>query len=162
MAERRQLTFASLDDVMPDVEHLLRGHITVGQWTLGQICRHLTSTFRWLSKRGPDATLPPVPEAIRQRLLSVGRMREGVQAPHPSLLPPPDLDGRTEADILREAITCFASVTDPLPAHPVLGPMTRDEWIRFHCIHCAHHLSFAVPSPDSPSSGSSSGSTAAR
>ena len=24
--------------------------------------------------------------------------------------------------------------------------MTVDEWTRFHCIHCAHHLGFAVRS----------------
>jgi hypothetical protein len=23
--------------------------------------------------------------------------------------------------------------------------MTKDEWTRFHCMHCAHHLGFAVP-----------------
>ena len=118
MAERRQLTFASLDDVMPDVEHLLRGHITVGQWTLGQICGHLTSTFRWLSEGGPDSTLPPVPEAVRQRLLSVGRMRAGVQAPHPSLLPPPDLD-----DARRP--TSSVQPSPASPRRPTRYPPTR-------------------------------------
>ncbi len=150
MAERRKLTFANLDDVMADVEDLMRGYITVGQWSLGQICRHLASAIQWLLEGGPDPAFPPVPEGVRQRLLDSGRMRAGVQIPHPSLLPPPDLDDRTEADALRKAITRFASVTDPLPAHPILGPLTRDEWTRFHCIHCAHHLSFAVPSPGSP------------
>jgi hypothetical protein len=43
MAERRELTFASLDDVMPDVERLLAGHVTVGRWTLGQILNHLAT-----------------------------------------------------------------------------------------------------------------------
>ena len=38
---RRSLTFASLDEVMPDVDRLLRGHTTVGNWSLGQICGHL-------------------------------------------------------------------------------------------------------------------------
>ena len=41
-ASRRALTFESLDRVMPDVDRLLEGHTTVGTWTLGQICNHLT------------------------------------------------------------------------------------------------------------------------
>ena len=39
--KRRALSFATLDGVMPDVDHLLTGHTTVGQWSLGQICNHL-------------------------------------------------------------------------------------------------------------------------
>lgn len=33
----------------------------------------------------------------------------------------------------------------PFVNHPVLGALTKDEWTQFHCMHCAHHLSFAVP-----------------
>ncbi|MEJ7639889.1 MAG: DUF1569 domain-containing protein, partial [Singulisphaera sp.] len=29
--------------------------------------------------------------------------------------------------------------------HPLFGSMSRDEWIRYHAIHCAHHLSFVWP-----------------
>lgn len=49
-------------------------------------------------------------------------------------------------------IARFAAFAEPLPAHPHLGPMTRDEWGRFHCLHCAHHLSFVVPDRDPPGS----------
>ena len=38
---RRTLRYESLDEVMPDVERLLEGHTTVGNWTLAQICRAL-------------------------------------------------------------------------------------------------------------------------
>jgi len=36
MADRRDLSFTSLDEVMPDVKRLLAGHVTVGQWSLGR------------------------------------------------------------------------------------------------------------------------------
>jgi hypothetical protein len=49
--KRRQLAFASLDEVMPDVERLLTGHVTVGRWSLGQICNHLAAALR-LTLRG--------------------------------------------------------------------------------------------------------------
>jgi hypothetical protein len=38
---RRTLGYESFEEVMPDVERLLPGHTTVGDWTLAQICRHL-------------------------------------------------------------------------------------------------------------------------
>ena len=46
MAERRYLEFTSLDDVMPDVERLLAGHVTVGGWSLGQIFHHVATAIR--------------------------------------------------------------------------------------------------------------------
>ena len=41
-ANRRTLTYASLDEIPADVDRLLAGHTTVGNWTLGQICNHLS------------------------------------------------------------------------------------------------------------------------
>ncbi len=46
-AARRPLAFASLDRVMPDVDRLLEGHTTLGDWSLGQICNHLTQSLTW-------------------------------------------------------------------------------------------------------------------
>ena len=36
--------------------------------------------------------------------------------------------------------SAFESRTGPLPVHPALGPLTRDEWVRFHLRHCELHL----------------------
>ena len=35
----------------------------------------------------------------------------------------------------------------PAIPHRIFGPLTREEWHRLQLIHCAHHLSFAVPTP---------------
>ena len=43
---RRTLRYESFDEVMPDVERLLDGHTTVGNWTLAQICHHLAAVLR--------------------------------------------------------------------------------------------------------------------
>ena len=43
---RRTLSYHSFDEVMPDVERLLAGHTTVGNWSLAQICRHLATVMR--------------------------------------------------------------------------------------------------------------------
>lgn len=146
MAERRDLTFASLDEVPPEVERLLAGHVAVGRWSLAQVCNHLATGIR-LTLDAPVRPFEPTPEqdAARRRFFDQGRFPEGMEAPIPVLIPQPDLDARAEADALRDMIARFAAFAGPLPAHPRLGPMTRDEWGRFHCLHCAHHLGFVVP-----------------
>jgi Protein of unknown function (DUF1569) len=146
MAERRDLTFANLDDVMPEVGRLLAGHTTVGRWTLGQICNHVAAALRLTLEAPPTPAEPTREQRVARRLFfRSGRFPEGMEAPIPVLQPQLGLDAATEAEALRVAIGRFASASGPFPAHPVLGPLTKEEWIRFHCLHCAHHLGFAVP-----------------
>jgi hypothetical protein len=147
MAERRILEFTSLDDVMPEVERLLAGHVTVGTWSLGQICHHLATGIR-LTLNAPKRQRETTPEqdVARHEFFREGKFPDGMPAPIAALVPPPDRDTHTEAEALRAAIRRFVETDRALPAHPRLGPMTREDWTRFHCMHCAHHLGFAVPS----------------
>jgi len=145
MPERRQLTLKSLDDVMPEVERLLKGHVVTGQWSLAQICNHLATTIRMTARpsAGP-AQATPEQAAMRMGFFAAGRFPEGRQAPAP-FVPKPNLDAAEEAHSLISAIERFQSATGPFPAHPVIGPLSRDEWLRFHTMHAEHHLGFAVP-----------------
>jgi uncharacterized protein DUF1569 len=148
MPERRTLDFECVDQIMPDVERLLDGHSTAGCWTLGQICDHLARgiTLTLRKPRG-DATAPEPTreqEANRRLFLRARSFPEGIALPSRLLEPATDLDPRDAADALRSALDRLSSHDGPLPAHPYLGPLTRDEWVDFHCIHCAHHLSFVV------------------
>lgn len=148
MDRRRELAFDSLDDVMADVDRLLDGHATLGQWSLGQILWHLATAIR-LSIEGIDEEPPdPVPQRtariVRLRMFRSDRFPEGAEVPLAALSPPPGLDARTEAEALREAIARFVAAPGPLAAHPLLGEMTKEEWEHFHRIHCGHHLGFAV------------------
>jgi hypothetical protein len=149
VARRRDLTFAVLGEVMPEVERLLAGHTTVGNWSLGQICRHLATALRATAASArvarPYADRPPIDPTFRRRFFEAGRFPEGVAVPRPALLPPEGLDARDEAEALRAAIDQFAATPGPFGDHPLLGPLSPEEWTRFHCIHCAHHLSFALP-----------------
>jgi len=151
MPSRRNLSFPTLNDVMPDVDGLLQGHETVGNWTLGQICNHLANTVQ-LSVEGIPFRFPwimrtTVAPMVKERMFRTGKMREGVYLPAKAL-PKPGLDDRAEAETLRAALNYYAGVTEPLADHPLFGRLTRDEWNRFHCIHCAHHLSFVLPTPN--------------
>jgi hypothetical protein len=149
MPERRVLDFERVDQIMPDVERLLDGHATAGRWTLGQICDHLTRgivlTLR--SPRGDATAAEPTheQEVNRSLFFRTRSYPEGVPLPSPRLSPSADLDPRAAAEALRSALDRLTAYEGNFPAHPLLGPLTRDEWVAFHCIHCAHHLSFAVP-----------------
>jgi hypothetical protein len=145
---RRALTFDSLDRVMPDVDRLLQGHSMIGHWSLGQICSHLTrgivGSVDGFPRKAPWIVRATIGPMILRRILSGGRMKEGIKLP-PEALPKPESDARAEAEALRAAIAGFSAHTGPFAPHPVFGPMSRDQWDRLHRIHCAHHLSFALP-----------------
>jgi hypothetical protein len=151
MPGRRPLDYASLDDVMPDVDRLLLGHETVGRWTLGQICNHVATSIR-LSAEGARITLPgawlirkTIGPMLGRRLLRKRRMPEGFRVPTPALLPKSDLDDRAEAEALRATIRLYRPEEAANTNHPIFGHFTPEQWRQFHAIHCAHHLSFAIP-----------------
>jgi hypothetical protein len=145
VADRRELTFARLDDVMPDVERLLAGHVTVGRWSLAQILHHLAAGIRTTLEGETDTSEPTREQGIAyRRFFRSGRFPERADALAP-VLPPSGLDPFAEAEHLRDAIRRFSASNGPFASHPRLGPLRRGEWTRFHCMHCAHHLGFAVP-----------------
>jgi len=148
MAERRALSFSDLDEVMPEVDRLLEGHTTTGRWSLGQICNHLGTWIQYSVEEFPEQApwllRQTVGTMARRRVLDTGVMPEGIKLPE-KYLPKPDLDSRAEAEALRATIRLFVSHSGRLADHPLFGSMSRDEWIRYHAIHCAHHLSFVWP-----------------
>src|SRR4051794_1375320 len=98
-ASRRALRFASLDQVMPDVDRLLEGHTTVGRWSLGQICNHLAQTICY-TVEGFPVKLPwlvrkTVGPLILRRILATERFPEGTKAPK-QVLPSPEAEARAE------------------------------------------------------------------
>jgi hypothetical protein len=143
--ERRKLDL-SIDAIMSDVDRLIAGHTTVGQWTLGAICDHLAKSIN-LSLDSPPADAPPTREqnVIRRLFFRAAAFPEDKGFAHPAQKPDPDADLGTASEALRDALGRLVAHDGPFAAHPVLGPMTRDEWLRFHARHGSHHLSFAVP-----------------
>ena len=144
---RRPLAYQSLDEVMPDVERLLQGHATVGQWSLAQVCRHLSTVMRRVVDM--PATTPHDPsqwvgEDRKQEVFASGQLPEGIPGP-PEIMPGEPLSASEEAESLRAAIAYYRQSPGPAIPHRVFGPLTREEWDRLQLIHTAHHLSFVVP-----------------
>jgi hypothetical protein len=144
---RRTLRYASFDEIMPDVERLLRGHTTVGNWSLAQICRHLATVLRRVVDLPASTPHDPslrVSEEEKQKVFDTGTIPEGLPGP-PEVIPAETLGEQGEAEGLRAAIAYYRASPGPVVPHRFFGPLTRDEWDRLQLIHCAHHLSFVVP-----------------
>lgn len=148
MAERRDLSFNTLDRVMPDVDQLLEGHETLGNWSLGQICNHLATVVAGsvdgFPFHAPWIYRKTMGVLRRRKIFKDGRIATGIRHPI-QFSPKPELDARAEAEALRATLRYYAGFQEPLAMHPILGWLTRDEWDRLHRIHCAHHLSFVLP-----------------
>lgn len=143
------MNFDRLQDVSADVQTLLTlGHRTVGQWTLAQICNHLAAGIGYSIDGFPGRSAPwlfrqTLGRLIRRRLLATARIPR--RLPISERFQPPDTsDPRQAAANLSATIDRFLASTTPPKPHPFLGHLRQDQWEQFHCIHCAHHLSFAV------------------
>ena len=144
---RRTLRYDSLDDIMPDVERLLAGHKTVGNWSLAQICRHVATVMRRVVDLPASTPQDPsqwVGEDKKKRVLESGLLPEELPA-LPQLVPVETLGEREEAEGLRQAIAYYKASTGPVIPHRIFGPLSKEEWDELQLIHVAHHLSFAIP-----------------
>jgi hypothetical protein len=149
MAERRRLSFSNLTEVMPDVDRLAPANHTVGQWSLAQICNHLSTTFRYSIDGFPGKPVPwllrkVLAGPIMRKMVQTGEMPAGQQGPA-YLVPAPGLDARAEVESLRTELARFISHKGPLAFHPFFGTLTREQWDVLHRFHCALHLGFALP-----------------
>ncbi len=144
---RRTIRYANFDEITADVDRLLSGHITVGNWSLAQICRHLSTAMRRVTERPastPYDTSLWMGEDQKRQFFESEMFPEAIPTA-PALLPPEALSAREEAEALRQAIALCVASPGPVSPHVLLGFLTKEEWNRFHCIHAAHHLSFAIP-----------------
>jgi hypothetical protein len=152
---RRALEFRSFDEVRADVARLAAGPYTrLGKWDLATTCDHLTKAFAvglddlpiklpWFIKLLAPLAGPP----IFRRTLRLRSMPTGVRAPAefaPAENCPCD-DAVTRLDAVTRRAESFPG---PMPRHPFFGPITVEQWRELMLIHCAHHLSFLVPSQE--------------
>ena len=140
MARRRPLAFDSLTDVMPEVDCLLAGYDRGGNWSLGQVCQHLTTSLRLTIEgwpvRAPWLVRRTVGPLFGKWVLSTGRMPEGMKLHRKlELTPGSELDDLAEAEALQGALRYYQGCTDPFPEHPMFGSMSRGDWDRLHRIH---------------------------
>lgn len=149
---RRQLSFQSLDDVLADAEMLAlaKGIRAIGNWTPGQVFKHLAIVFNCQIDGMP---LNP-PWLVRMmgryffknRIIKKG-MRAGFRLPKDSaglLVPPATTTTQEGLESLRAAVKRLTADHTRAPS-PFFGPLTAEEADRIQCRHAELHLSFLVP-----------------
>ncbi len=151
VTERRHLHFASLDDVLAEVDSLARVRElrTLGNWSAGQVFQHLAVAFT-CSIDGFHFRLPaPVRFLFRlflKRTFLTKPMKPGFRLPARAAkqLVAPPISQEEGLHSLRQAIHRLQT-EERRAINPVVGKLTREEWDQLHCRHAELHLSFLVP-----------------
>ncbi|MBV8631249.1 MAG: DUF1569 domain-containing protein [Silvibacterium sp.] len=130
-------------------------------WTTQEVIEHLLLTYRstvalfdrYLSRNSPSQQ----PVTTKHRLLQFlvircGGFPRGVSAPEqvrPGKTGLPPMSGEELANCLRAELEAMDAKIEkcreafgsrPLAPHFAFGPLTADQWRRFHFVHGRHHL----------------------
>jgi hypothetical protein len=118
-----------------------------GRMNAHQMICHLADSFRGVMG---DFHVNPGPAPLPAPILKFVALKMPVKWPH-GIKTRPEVDqegGGTRptefaADLVSLKIQCDRFVDNPqaiLPTHPIFGPMSPDDWMRWGYLHMDHHL----------------------
>ncbi len=146
---RRQVKYTSLGEVVADAERLNSGRVkTLGNWTPGQIYRHLATAYNGSIDGFPNDFpwyVRIMGKIFKKRFIS-GTMPAGLKLPPKfakAVLPEP-ASAEEGLAALRAAVARLQRESRRAP-HPVFGDLTREEWDQLHLSHAGLHMSFLLP-----------------
>ena len=149
-ADRRTLSFGSLDDILREVESLaLAAPSSIGSWTPAQNIDHVRRLVRF-SREGGAIRMPLVFRLLGRLMKSkylTDRAKPGFKTVDP-FLPPEGVSLDDAVAAFREEIRLASRPGAMSQPSPFLGRMTHEQWEQLHCRHAELHLSFVVPSGD--------------
>lgn len=137
-------------------EEQLRFH-TPGRWASADILEHLALTYGGTAKafekrlaEGPQGGNPSLKQRIGHLLvLELGIFPFKRKSPKP-VEPKGDLSGKEAMELLRrnlkemdaafEAYVAKHGAAGRVANHPILGPLTYEQWLKFHLNHGLHHV----------------------
>lgn len=155
MAQRRQLRFASLDDIIADAKNLqARGYEKTGKWDLAQICNHCGSWVKY-----PMDGFPPLPWFMKpvfwivkrtilpkfERQVREEKMMPAGMSTAPMTVFPAGEDEAKALAFLVGQVERFKTHSGPWHPSPLRGVLSTEDQVNTVLVHCAHHLSFLVP-----------------
>ncbi|MEM7311759.1 MAG: DUF1569 domain-containing protein [Planctomycetota bacterium] len=150
-AERRELQFSSLDEVVADVEQLMRGEVRCsGNHSFPEIIRHLAITHDVTTGRKAP---PPLPFIMRLMMPFIrgsvlkGPAKPGFNLPGPAenfFWPKPEMPIHEAFAYLKESVEYYKA-NGPVAKHPIFGPVTKEQMDSLNFSHGAMHLSFVHP-----------------
>lgn len=152
VAERRDLSFQNLDEVLADVDRLASGEVrTTGNHTFSQILNHLAISQDVSAGR----VQPPPPPffmklmmpLMKRMVFSSKPLKPGIKLPAAGesfFWPDKDFDLAESVKYFRESVE-YMNSNGPLEKHPYFGKVSPAESIQLDCRHAALHLSFVHP-----------------
>jgi hypothetical protein len=146
LSRRQGLIFSNEDAVIADIRSLRRGYSKTGAWSLAQVCWHLDATSKGRMAPGPFPDDTPEQQSKKDLLkqILVTSQLPTVTAPE-RVIPPADAPD-SAIDALIDTLTQLKAFAGPMAPHRIFGRMSDADARRLNLIHCAHHLSFLVPS----------------
>jgi hypothetical protein len=156
MASHLERLRRELEDAIGGATDDALAQATAGKWNSGQILEHLFLTYKntnWglgkcLAKGAPLATQGTFKHRVGALLVvNFGYMPEGRKAPERALpqgMPPSEVRSTIFAEIqkMESGLTDCERRFGPrakIMDHPFLGPLTANEWRKFHLVHGRHH-----------------------
>lgn len=148
--ERRELSFASLDEAVAEATRLASGEVrTTGNHSFGQILEHLARTHDMATGKieGPR---PPLFVRLMMpfvRSSIIKNVKPGYKLPAKAeafFWPDQEFDVQEALAHLKESVEHF-NTKGPLEKHPIFGKLSREKNTQLNCNHCAMHLSFVHP-----------------
>ncbi len=143
---RRKLHFNNVEEILADAENMAASNSkTIGNWTQGQIYRHVGETMNQCIDGidfNPAWPIKVFGRLFKRRILTKPMM-PGFQLPKSTKLLPPEISDEDGLQYLRDAAARLQSESKRSDS-PFLGKMTKEEWNLLHCRHCEHHLSYIV------------------
>lgn len=150
---RRQLRFASIDEMMAEVERLVQAEKAgplkrVGNWTLGQALGHL-AVWAEYSYTGSPLKPPFLVKLflrLRKQKFLHGPMRAGVKIPgvEGGTLATEPMPREEALGRLRRAMERLKTEAPTVP-NVIFGPLAHEEWIAINLRHAELHLGFFIP-----------------
>jgi hypothetical protein len=118
-----------------------------GRMNAHQMVCHLADSFRGVMG---DVHVSPGPGPLPRVILKFVALKMPMKWPHGiKTLPEVDQEGggtrptQFAADLAALKIQCVRFVDNPraiLPQHPIFGPMSQTDWMRWGYLHMDHHL----------------------
>ncbi|MGN6505496.1 MAG: DUF1569 domain-containing protein [Tepidisphaeraceae bacterium] len=146
---KRTLHFDDFDAIIAELTRLRNGKYTkLGNWSLEQMCFHLASPIPQPLRAVPADPKPPVNAELITRFQHYAdhdAPLPGITAP-PGTLPGESIPTGIVDDLMArlKAVDAFAGAYVDLGPR---GPVPTDVYKPFIRGHCAHHLSYLIPSP---------------
>ncbi|MEM9418852.1 MAG: DUF1569 domain-containing protein [Planctomycetota bacterium] len=149
-AERRELHFKSIDEVLAEAETFTEQSTATGNWTPAQNVHHVAFAISMLN-HGVDLKIP-LPMKLFGRVLKlfgahVKPINPGIKPPKKvaeAFAPPADVTLSDAVQKLRDEVT-YANEHGMHHPSPLFGKLTPDEAIKLNCRHAELHFGFIYP-----------------